>query len=117
MSKFGLTTERYNAMMAAWDNDEEEVECIVADWGAEQCNKGYAIFDYDGTGLLELCKIDAVEAFATDAQAARQAMKDGIKIIPQKELPKNISKTDLRYHKWIDTAENRKNLAKYCENY
>ena len=114
MSKFGLTEERYKQLMELYDNDEEEVECAVGDWGADVCNKGYDIFDYDGTGLLELCKIDELEVFVDDARAAKQAKKDGIKIIPKNQLPKNMP-SDMKYHKWIDTDENRQNIIKYCE--
>lgn len=116
MSKFGLTAERYNQMMATCNNDEEWVEGIVCDWGAENCNKGYAIFNYDGTDLKELCKIDDVEAFADDGQASIQAMKDGIKIIPKEELPDDMP-YNMEYHQWIDTAENRKNLIEYCKKH
>lgn len=115
MSKFGLTTRRYNQMMRDFDNDEEEVMCVVADWGVENCNKGYAIFDYEGTGLLELCKIDDVGAFENDYKASLKAKKDGINIIHRKDLPKNMP-CDMRYHRWIDTEENRKNLANYIDN-
>ena len=115
MSKFGLTEKRYNQMMASCNNDEEWVEGIVGDWGVENCNNGYAIFDYDGTGLLELCKIDDVDAFESDYKASIQAKKDGISIIHRKDLPKNMPR-DMTYHRWIDTEENRKNLASYIEN-
>lgn len=116
MSKFGLTEERYNQMMASCNNDEEWVEGIVIDWGAENCNKGYEVFDYDGTGLLELCKIDDVDAFETDEQASVEAKKDGIKIIPKEELPEDMP-DGMEYHQWVDTEENRKNLFEYCEKY
>ena len=114
MSKFGLTEERYNQMMATWDNDEEEVEGIVCDWGAENCNKGYAIFNYEGTELLELCKIDDVEAFESDEQAVAEAEKDGIKIIPKDELPEDMP-FGMECHQWVDTEENRKNIVEYCK--
>ena len=115
MSKFGLTKKRYNQMMEMCDNNEEWVEEIVDDWGADLCNKGYDIFDYEGTGLLELCKIDDVGAFENDYKASLKAKRDGINIIHRKDLPKNMP-YDMRYHRWIDTEENRKNLANYIEN-
>lgn len=114
MSKFGLTEERYNQMMELFDNDEEEVEAVALDWGVDRCNKGYDIFDYDGTGLLELCKIDEVCAFESDYDASIKAEQDGIKIIPEDELPKDMP-FGMEFHRWIDTEENRKNIIKYCE--
>lgn len=117
MAKFGLTEKRYKQMMATCNNNEEWVESIVCDWGSKNCNKGYAIFNYDGTEVLELCKIDDVDAFADDGQAAIQARKEeGIKIIPRNELPKEILDDVISYHQLIDTEENRKNIVEYCKN-
>lgn len=73
--------------------------------------KGYDIFDFDGTGMLEIEKIDEENIFTDDEEAVKQAIKDGIKIIPIEELPENF---DRRYLGWIDTEENRKRIAEYC---
>lgn len=74
-------------------------------------NKGYDIFDFDGTGMLEIQKIDTSNRFADDEEAVNQAIKDGIKIIPIEELPDNF---DRKYLGWIDTEENRKRIEEYC---
>lgn len=74
-------------------------------------SKGYDIFDFDGTGMLEIQKIDTSKRFDNDEQAVEKAIKDGIKIIPIEELPKNF---DRRYLGWIDTEENRKRIEEYC---
>ena len=113
MSKFGLTEERYNQMMKSWHDDEEQVFTVVEDWGADNCNKGYAIFNFDGTGMLEIEAINDVGCFDDD-EAAEQAIKDGIKIIPIEELPENFNR---KYLGWIDTEENRKAIQKYCDKY
>lgn len=76
--------------------------------------KGYDIFNFDGTGLLEIEKIDELDIFESDEEAVGQAIKDGIKIIPIEELPENF---DRKYFGWIDTPENRENIKKYCEEY
>ena len=76
-------------------------------------NKGYDIFDFDGTGMLEIQKIDTSKRFADDEEAVKQAIKDGIKIIPIEELPDNF---DREYLGWIDTEENRKRIEEYCHN-
>ena len=73
--------------------------------------KGYDIFDFDGTGMLEIEKIDEENVFTDDEEAVEQAIKDGIKIIPIEELPENF---DRRYLGWIDTEQNRKRIAEYC---
>ena len=115
MSKFGLTDERYNQMMKSYDGDEKVIESIVHDWGVEDCNKGYAIFDYNGTDLLELCKIDDVDAFESDYDASIKAECDGIKIIPKDELPENMP-FDMEHCRWIDTEENRNNIFTFQKN-
>ena len=73
---------------------------------------GYDIVNFDGTGMLEIQKIDEKNMFMTDEEAVEQAMKDGIKIIPVEYLPENF---DRRYLGWIDTAENRKCIEEYCK--
>ena len=73
--------------------------------------KGYDIFDFDGTGMLEIEKIDEENIFTDDEEAVEQAIKDGIKIIPIEELPENFER---RYLGWIDTPENRKQIAEFC---
>ena len=113
MGKLRLTEKRYNQMMEFWGNDEDQVKAVVNDWGAKICNKGYTIFDYDFTGLFELCKIDDVGAFESDYDAAIQAEKDGIKIIPSYQLPENMP-YNMKLHQWIDTRANREAIINYC---
>lgn len=113
MSKFGLTEKRYSQMMELYHGNEEAVKDVVETWGAERCNKGYDIFNYDGIGLLEIEAIGDVEAFDTDDEAVKQAVLDGIEIIPVEQLPINMPK-NMRFYGWIDTEENRENIARYC---
>ena len=113
MKYFGLTKERYEQMMEYWRNDREEVRAVVSEWGVENCNKGYAIFDFDGTGMLEIEAIGDVGCF-DDEIATECAIEDGIKIIPVEELPENF---DRKYLGWIDTPENRKQIKEYCDKY
>lgn len=75
---------------------------------------GYGIFNYDGTGMLEIQKLDDRNTFKTDEEAVTRAIKDGIKIIPVNELPWNF---DRRYLGWIDTPENRAAIAAYCNEH
>lgn len=110
MGKYGLTDERYGQMLKSLGNDKE-VETAVEDWTVAVCNRGYEIFDFDGTGMLEINKVDAVGAFKDDEEAVEQAIKDGLKVIPVEELPENFER---RYLGWIDTPENRKAIQDYC---
>ena len=40
-------------------------------------NKGYDIFDFDGTGMLEIQKVDAAGIFEDDSGAVKQASRKG----------------------------------------
>ena len=72
--------------------------------------KGYEIVDFNGTGMLEIQKIDDMDTFESDTDAVIQAIKDGIKIIPVDELPNDF---DRKYLGWLDTKENRQLIKNY----
>ena len=91
---------------------KEDVAEEIQDFSDEQINKGYDVFDFDGTGMLEILRLDALNTFKDDQTAVSQAIKDGVKIIPVNELPDNF---DRRYLGWIDKKENRKAIKEYCE--
>lgn len=84
-------------------------------WSKEQIEKGYDIFDFDGYGILHIEKIDDVEKFESDYDAMVQAMKDGIKIIPNNELDDAFI-MDCG-DGWIDTPDNRKALKEYIKKW
>ena len=109
MSKYGLTEERYNQLMRLF-GDDEEVAQVVNDYTAKVCNNGYDIFNFDGTGMLEVEKIDYLDVYEDDEAAVEQAIKDGVKIIPVEELPENFER---RYLGWIETPENLKVIEEY----
>lgn len=91
---------------------KEDVEEEIQDFTDEQIDKGYDAFEFDGTGMQEILRLDALNTFKTDEEAVSQAIKDGVKIIPVDELPQNF---DRRYLGWIDTKENRQAIEEYCE--
>lgn len=91
---------------------QEMIDAYISDWG-EVAKYGYAIFDFNCTGMLEIEMINAMEIFDGDEEAVKQAIKDGIKIIPIEELPDNF---DRCYLGWIDTSENRKAIEEYCSD-
>lgn len=107
--------ERIEEMMnkecfANWSR--KDIEAELSGWSDEDVSKGYAIFDFDGTGMLEIEEIDCMNAFGgSDDKATQKAIEDGIKIIPIEELPENFER---RYLGWIDTPENRKAILNYC---
>lgn len=111
MKNFGLTDERY-AQMKSSGYDEDDICEIVESWGVEQTNAGYGVFDFDGTGLLEVEAIGEIGAFAYDDDAVVAAVADGMRFIPVAELPVNF---DRRYLGWLDTPENRAAIKRYCD--
>ena len=64
--EMGLTEERYFQMMKSFDNNEEFIDEAIEDWGIERVNKGYDIFDFDGTGMLQIEEIGATDAYAQE---------------------------------------------------
>lgn len=93
--------------------EDSDIESVINDWGLEKVNKGYDVFDFDGTGMLQIEAIGDVDAFESDDDAVEEAIADGIKIIPVYELPDNF---DRKYLGWIDTVENRETIKNYCMN-
>ena len=91
---------------------------IAREWGweKEQRERGYDIFDCNGSGLLEINRIDDIyyNTDVSDEDCAREAERTGFcKIIPVEELPEDF---EYRYFGWIDTPENRENIRRYTAN-
>lgn len=81
-------------------------EAIKEGFTEEDANRGYGVFTSDyGNGATHIERIDIMEVFESDAEAAEQAEKDGIKIIHDIELPEEHQAA------YIDTPENRELLA------
>ena len=81
-------------------------EAIDAGFSEEDARRGYAVFTSDyGNGATHIERLDIMGVFDSDAEAAEQAEKDGIKIIHDIEL------TEEHVAYYIDTPENRKLLA------
>ena len=105
--KFRISEERYSEIKQNYNDkiSDSEIAEIINEWGPESINNGYTISNFDGTGMLEVCRIDDIMAFKSEEEAVNAAQKDGIKFIPVNELPENFER---RYLGWIDTPENRK---------
>ena len=115
MGKYGLTEERYIQMMKFWNGDEKAVADAVETWGADKCNKGYDIFDYDMLGLFDIEEIGDTGAFdGNDDEAVKAAEKDGVKIIPINQLPINMPE-NMRFYGWVDTQNNKQRIKEYCD--
>lgn len=85
---------------------EEMVKQAVEDgWSEEDARHGYAIFTSNfGNGAEHIERIDMMEVFESDAEAAEQAEKDGIALIHDMKFKDE----DFAYY--IDTPENREIL-------
>ena len=102
---------------------KQQIEFAIDDgWSREIAERGYDIFDFDGTGLLEINRIDCEYCgwgdeypYVDDEDCAIEAEQSGFcKIIPVDELPENF---DRRYFGWIDTPENRVAIQEYCDKW
>lgn len=105
-------TKRENYRNWSKEDIEELAGEVLEECLEEDIKKGYGIFDFDRTGMLEIEKIDSLAFFEDDEEATKQAIKDGVKIIPIEELPENFNR---KYLGWINTPENRKAIEDYCK--
>ena len=80
---------------------QEMVDAYIDDWG-EDAKHGYAIFDFDCTGMLEIEMINEMGIFNGDEEAVEQAMKDGIKIIPIEEYCSDEGNYYVNGHSWCE---------------
>ena len=103
----------------------EQVEYAISDGCTrEEAERGYTVFDFDGTGLLEIEAIGDVYLHCGDANGydddacAHEAERSGFcKNIPIDELPNPfiIYGDNRRYFGWVDTPENRKRIFEWKE--
>lgn len=85
--------------------EEMILDAIEDGWLRVDAEKGYAIFTSDyGNGAEHIQKIDFMNVFEDDAEAAEQAERDGIKIIHDMEFDDENSAA------YIDTPKNRELL-------
>ena len=83
---------------------EEVKESLIEEWGSY---KGYGIFLSDILELEHIERIDDLDVYDDDFEAAEQAEKDGVELIPFELNPKTYPYNCYRF---IDTEENRKAL-------
>lgn len=92
--------------------DDEARAAVVEEWGKDGL-RGYGKFrggvcTKDGKEPLYIARLDEFGIYDGDMEAAKQAEKDGIKLIPYKEQPKY---EDCRHVRFVDTKANRKLLG------
>lgn len=94
--------------------NEVKEEALLDGWDASEVEKGYAIFDGSGLGgASHIEKIDMLDAFESDEEAAEYAEKhDGVKIIH--DLPDCIPEEE-RVN-CIDTEENREIIRQFIKD-
>lgn len=85
---------------------EEMIAIAIEDgWSEDNAKRGYAIFTGTlGNGAEHIEKIDSMDAFESDEEAAKQAEKDGIKIIHDIKF----NESNIGYY--LDTPKNRQLL-------
>lgn len=83
--------------------EEMVAEAMENGWSEEDARRGYGIFvSNDGIGAEHIEKIDEMDVFDSDIDAALQAQNDGIKILWDVQLGLC----------WLDTPEIRELLKK-----
>lgn len=107
-----LICEFVRQRAAEWYGEKEDVAIamLVSDYGKE-ATRGYAIFGWsDDIGEFDhIERINDIDIYGSDIEAAKQAKKDGIKLIPYSEQPK---KGAFRHYRFLDTPLNRHRLSK-----
>lgn len=93
---------------------EEVKKILIEEWGIGG-DKGYGIFVSGDLpkGLTHIERIDELGVYDGDLEASIQAEKDGIKLIPLEENPKEYPYNCYRF---IDTEENRRILEEIKTN-
>ena len=85
--------------------EEMIMDAMDNGWTREDAERGYAIFTSDyGNGAEHIQKLDDMDVFEDDEEAAKQAEKDGIKLIHDMKFDGENTAD------YIDTPENRELL-------
>lgn len=85
---------------------DEVKELLIKNYG-EYGPRGYGIFESDDVEAEHIERIDVLNVYDSDLEAAEQAEKDGVKLIPFELNPKAYPYNCYRF---IDTPENREKL-------
>lgn len=97
-------------------NSEEIMWGIEEGWNFDELTKGYAIFQNPDKTLIGgmtpvfISRLDIMETFESDIEAAKQWEKDTHGSLMQEKINMWIGDEDLEYNPYPDTPENRKIL-------
>lgn len=90
-------------------SEEMVQEAMDLGWSEEDAKRGYGVFSSPdvGNGATHIERIDEMDVFESDDDAAIQAEKDGFKIIRDINFPMHA------YANYLDTPENRELLKEF----
>lgn len=97
----------------ALDGGFESYHNVYAVFEVREFHPGYLICAWEDTEMLEIRKDDRAGIFECDEDAVKQAIADGIAIIPVEELPETFNR---RYLGWVDTPANRALIAECAKH-
>ena len=94
------------------ETDKEARAEVISEWG-KMGLRGYGKFSggictRDGKEPVYIARLDDFMVYDGDLAAAKQAEKDGIKLVPYKEQPKY---GDCCHVRFVDTPKNRRLLG------
>lgn len=97
---------------------EQILDMLEDGWGIDEAVTGYIQGTSDDLpkDTIVIMKIDAGDVFYSDLDAAKQAEKDGVKLISENEI---INKYPYNSYRFIDTEKNREILKEngYLKNF
>ena len=115
--EMGIEEQRVFELICSYYGDFDEVRRVVSTYGAEPLNKGYLVIADRDHRLKSVSFFAPARKIHTNADAARQAEKDGIKLIPVSELPEDAFFFFFIDRRLVDTPENREVLRKFFEKH
>ena len=120
IQKSGITKERMLQMLYGFGNDPT-LEFLHSDlfdaYGPEDINRGYVTGTvYIGGKPTGLKRINTIlnDIFGSEEEVLQLAQKDGIKIIPESEIPEKFPSEER--NGWLDTSECRQMIQELCTN-
>lgn len=107
--------------MLRWFGDDPTLEFLHSDlfdaYGPEDINRGYVTGTvYIGGKPTGLKRINTIlnDIFGSEEEVLQLAQKDGIKIIPESEIPEKFPSEER--NGWLDTPECRQMIQELCTN-
>lgn len=116
--EMGIEEQRVYELIDSYYGDFDEVWRVVSTYSEEALNKGYVVASVTNDTLIQgVCFFEPARVFYNNSDAAAQAERDGVKLIPLSELPEDsylFFDTDQRI---VKTPDNRRRLRKFFEKH